>query len=187
MLRDVETDIEAVRELVRQGKSLTDIAASNKYYRLLIRKYGIEESVGSVSIVGKILIEASTPAKYAFDQVIPNMYAFIFRDTTKFPTPQEKWDIITYLEKLRKNTNSLPLERVNPQMLVSTQGNENEKQFAKTAFAVKFHGIYYLLNGKFENKSYIVDKKNWPKIRVYDLDNSDIGQQIITSVNNTIR
>ena len=151
-----------------------------------------------MTITEKILLEAAMPTEYMFDTVMPNRYAFIMRDMTKFPEPADKWAVVKELEGYRKNSGKgLPIETLNPQMFIATQNSvdsDNIKQIAKNRknisdipFVVKFHGIYYLLDGHHRTTVALVTKDQYIKCHVYDLDTCTIGLDRQTNYGNQIK
>ena len=88
-----------------------------------------------------------------FSKRIPHFYAFIERDVTYYPLPQDKWKIINELETYRVDAKSLPVFKVKLNMLIATQMTiekdriEGALKSNKPLFVVKMHNLLYLLDG----------------------------------------
>lgn len=131
-----------------------------------------------MSLTDKILEEA---CKYKWDERFDERYSWLYRDTTKFPTPQNKWDCVKKLEWYRKNRNKLKTVEVNAQMFICTNGATDE---AKIPFVVKYFNTYYVLDGMHKPQANIYQGPSLVKVKLLDLDTLNIGLDRQTSYHN---
>lgn len=116
-----------------------------------------------MNIVDKILLEA-----YGFLDQIPNEFSFVMRDTTKFPTPELKWDAVKAIKKAMAGKDTIK-RKIAVNTLVKTQNNDGK------LFAVKFHDTYYLIRGLIPSDKKEID------CSIFDLDSANIGIKVQTS------
>lgn len=133
-----------------------------------------------LSLIENILYEYEIYLQDIFKGVSPNMYGFIQRDVTRFPSIESKLEAVNMIEKYRNNSGEgLPSYYVDPRKLVATQKViTSDRLFAvahSTAketppFVVKMNGVYYLLDGHNRVTLALKNREEKIKIRLLNLD-----------------
>jgi len=153
------------------GHHRTSVALITNEPLIDVRVYDLDTSVKAL----QVFQEAKD---YKFDDKIPERYSFIYRDVTKFNTPELKWECVKQLEKYRKNRSSLKTEEVNVQQFVSTKMSTEP---AKIPFVVKYFDTYYIIDGFTKPQPNIYQGPSKIKVKFLDLDTLKIGLDRKTS------
>lgn len=102
---------------------------------------------------------------------IPERYSFLYRDVTKFITPDNKWKAIKAFERFR-NGPSKPNYKINPQMLIFSK----EAMSNGTPKVIKLNNVYYAIDG-FQTPEPNRLQSNVPiDVRLLNCDEIKIGQ-----------
>lgn len=148
------------------GHHRTSIALITRENLIDVRVYDLDSPVSMIK-------EA-----YKFDDKLPERYSFLYRDTTKFNTPDLKWKCIQQLENYRKNRDRLKTVEVNIQKFVPTKLST---EHAKIPFVVKYFDTYYVIDGQDKPQANIYQGPKLVKVKLLDLDTLKIGLDRKTS------
>lgn len=125
--------------------------------------------------VKKILLEAEIYSSDLFKNQIPDMYAFIIRDVTKFIDIKDKLAVIKKIDEYKNNNGKgLKTIKIEPYKLLQVQKTKQVSGNSSPALVVKLHGIYYLINGDFNLTTLIRNNVKTVDVKLFDLDGETI-------------
>lgn len=129
-----------------------------------------------LSLTEKILNEYAMDLKSIFSDVNQQLYGFIQRDMTSFPTVEEKLKAINKIEKYRmKSGDGLPEFLIDPHRLVATQDSVDSERIEranlnKPVFVVKLNGSYFCLDGHHRAAKALKQGEKKIKMRLLNFD-----------------